>query len=78
MARLFMKLKTITFAIIATLLVSSCMKEGDFSELKHPIIFEGDFDPVLGIPFAKMSGRLPHPFGRERYPVGDTSLGGHT
>ena len=58
MARLFMKLKTITFAIIATLLVSSCMKEGDFSELKHPIIFEGDFDPVLGIPFAKMSANM--------------------
>ena len=53
-----MKLKTITFAIIATLLVSSCMKEGDFNELKHPIIFEGDFDPVLGIPFAKMSANM--------------------
>ena len=53
-----MKLKTITFALLATLLASSCMKEGDFSELKHPIIFEGDFDPVLGIPFAKMSANM--------------------
>lgn len=53
-----MKLKTIIFALLAATVASACMKEGDFDELKHPFIFEADFDPVLGIPVAKMSATM--------------------
>lgn len=36
----------------------SCVKEGDFSELRHNFVLEGDFDPVLGTPIAKMSANI--------------------
>ena len=34
--------------------MAACSKD-DFMELRHPIVMEGEFDPVYGIPVAKMS-----------------------
>lgn len=34
------------------------MKDGDFDELRHPLVVEGDFDPVLGFPLAKTSATI--------------------
>lgn len=34
------------------------MKDGDFDELRHPLVVEGDFDPVLGFPLAKTSANM--------------------
>lgn len=53
-----MKLKSFILAMAALLTVSSCMKEGDFDELRHPFVIEGDFDPVLGLPLAKMTADM--------------------
>ena len=53
-----MKLRTITFTIAAVLMMCSCVKENDFEALKHPLIIEGDFDPVLGLPLAKMTANM--------------------
>lgn len=50
-----MRLKTIALSLSLAVLATACMKEGDFDELRHPIEIQGDFDPVLGIPIAKMS-----------------------
>lgn len=47
-----MKLKTIIFVLVALLCTQSCTKE-DFEALRHPLVFEGDLDPVFGIPVAK-------------------------
>lgn len=43
------------FAVAALLLAfcgltTSCIKEGDFDALKHPIYLQGDFNPDLGVP----------------------------
>jgi len=48
-----MRLKIILFTIIAGALMSACTK--DFDLLKHPIVVEGDMDPVWAIPAAKWS-----------------------
>lgn len=43
---------------LCSILFASCMKEDDFSELKRPLQLQGDFDPVLGFPIAKMSADM--------------------
>ena len=58
-----MKLRTITFTIAAVLMMCSCVKENDFEALKHPLIIEGDFDPVLGLPLAKMTANMAQIIG---------------
>lgn len=53
-----MKTKVLFFPILIALLFASCIKEGDFSELKHDFVIEGNFDPTLGIPVAKISANI--------------------
>lgn len=53
-----MKFNSIILVLTTVVLMTGCMKEGDFSELRHPLVIEGDFDPVLGIPIAKMSADM--------------------
>lgn len=38
--------------------LTSCLKEDDFSELRHDFRIQGEFDPVYGIPLAKMSADI--------------------
>lgn len=53
-----MKTKHLILAMFALITMVGCIKEGDFSELRHPLIVEGEFDPVLGFPLAKMSADM--------------------
>lgn len=50
-----MNLKSIIISLLLALTMTACMKDGDFDELRHPLVVEGDFDPVLGVPLAKAS-----------------------
>jgi len=47
-----MKQRLFIVALAVVLLTSACMRDGDFDELKHPMVFQGDFDPTLGFPVA--------------------------
>lgn len=49
-----MKQRITIFLLLTALLMAACSKD-DFMELRHPIVMEGEFDPVFGIPVAKMS-----------------------
>lgn len=53
-----MKLRNVFLIVVALLAVQSCTKEDDFEALRHPILLEGDFDPVWGLPVAKMSANI--------------------
>lgn len=53
-----MKKRFILTAALCSLLLASCLKEDDFSELKHPLQLQGDFDPAIGLPVAKMSADM--------------------
>lgn len=53
-----MKLKTISFAIVILLLATGCRKDGYIYNWKDPLVVEGDFDPVLGVPIAKMTANM--------------------
>lgn len=50
-----MKLRIMMVCLFSALVMTACVKEGDFEALKHPMIIEGEFDPVFGFPIAKMS-----------------------
>lgn len=52
-----MKHRITTLLLIIPLLITACKKD-DFSELRHPIVMEGEFDPVFGVPLAKMSADM--------------------
>lgn len=52
-----MKHRITTLLLLMPLLLASCDKE-DFEALRHPIVLEGEFDPVFGIPVAKMSADM--------------------
>jgi len=54
-----MKTKLFLLALILPLVMVSCKKADDFEALNHPIVAEGEFDPVLGIPLAKMIADVP-------------------
>lgn len=53
-----MKQRFLFIFALCVFLFTSCMKDDDFSELKHPLQLQGDFDPVLGLPIAKMSADM--------------------
>lgn len=40
------------------LLFASCLKDGDFSELNHPIEFQFQADPTYGLPIAQMEASI--------------------
>lgn len=44
--------------MLACLVLTACIKEGDFDELGHPLELSGDFDPIFGVPIAKMSADM--------------------
>lgn len=52
------ELKIMMVGLFLAVMMSSCVKEGDFEALKHPIEIQGDFDPVFGLPIAKMSADM--------------------
>lgn len=52
-----MKHRITTTLLLLTVIVAACNKD-DFSELSHPIVLEGEFDPVYALPLAKMSADL--------------------
>ena len=39
-------------ALAVVLLFSACVKDGDFDELRHPMVLHGEFDPTYGFPVA--------------------------
>lgn len=53
-----MKQRFFIVVALCAFLFTSCMKEDDFSELKHPLQLQGEFDPVFGIPIAKISSDM--------------------
>lgn len=53
-----MKQRFFIVVALCAFLFTSCMKEDDFSELRHPLVLQGDFDPLLGLPIAKMSANM--------------------
>ena len=53
-----MKLKNIVILLAMPLVFCACKKDGDFDELRHNIVIEGDFDPIFGLPIAKMSADI--------------------
>ena len=52
-----MKHRITTALLLLSVIVAACSKE-DFSELRHPIVLEGEFDPVYALPLAKMSADM--------------------
>ena len=44
------RLSIVSLAVV--LLFSACVKDGDFSELNHPLRLQGSFDPTYGFPVA--------------------------
>jgi hypothetical protein len=52
-----MKYRITTALLLLTMIVAACSKD-DFSELRHPIVVEGEFDPVYAVPLAKMSADM--------------------
>lgn len=52
-----MKHRITTLLLAVPLLFASCSKDY-FSELRHPIEIQGEFDPVYGFPLAKMSADI--------------------
>ena len=48
----------ITILLLLTILLMAACSKDDFSELRHPIVMEGEFDPIFGIPVAKMSADM--------------------
>ena len=52
-----MKHRITTVLLLLSLLMVACDKE-DFDALRHPIVLEGEFDPLFGIPVAKMSADM--------------------
>ncbi|MBQ6069799.1 MAG: hypothetical protein IJK84_09865 [Bacteroidales bacterium] len=52
-----MKHRITILLVLLPLVLASCSKD-DFSELRHLIVLEGEFDPVYGIPLAKMSADM--------------------
>lgn len=52
-----MKLRIIVLTTILAFLAIACSKD-DFNDLRHPIVVEGDFDPVYGFPIASMSADM--------------------
>lgn len=52
------KLKIMMVSLFLITAMTSCVKEGDFEALKHPLEIQGDFDPVFGFPVAKMSADM--------------------
>jgi len=54
-----MKTKVLLLALMLPLVMISCKKADDFEALNHPIVAEGEFDPVLGFPVAKMVADVP-------------------
>ena len=47
-----MKVRLSIVALVIVLLSSACVKEGDFDELRHPLLLEGEFNPTYGFPVA--------------------------
>ncbi len=47
-----MKHRLSIVALAIVLLTSACVKDGDFDELKHPLLVQGEFDPTYGFPIA--------------------------
>jgi hypothetical protein len=52
-----MKHRITTLLLLISILMIACSKD-DFSELRHPIVVQGEFDPIFGIPLAKMSADM--------------------
>ena len=52
-----MKHRITTALLLLSVIVAACSKD-DFSELRHPIVMEGEFDPVYALPLAKMSADM--------------------
>ena len=52
-----MKHRITTALLLLSVIVAACSKD-DFSELRHPIVIEGEFDPVYALPLAKMSADM--------------------
>lgn len=52
-----MKLRIIALTLFLSVLAFSCSKD-DFDDLLHPIVVEGAFDPVYGLPIASMSANM--------------------
>ena len=52
-----MKHRITTALLLLSVIVTACSKD-DFSELRHPIVIEGEFDPVYALPLAKMSADM--------------------
>ncbi|MBR3411225.1 MAG: hypothetical protein IKG81_00850 [Bacteroidales bacterium] len=52
-----MKHRITTLLLVLPLLFASCSKDY-FSELRHPLEIQGEFDPVYGFPLAKMSADI--------------------
>lgn len=57
--------KHLGFLLVAAiaLMMNACVKDGDFDALKHDITIEGEFDPILGFPIAKMSANIAQLIG---------------
>ena len=52
-----MKHRITMLLLLVSLLMVACDKE-EFEALRHPIVLEGEFDPLFGIPVAKMSADM--------------------
>ncbi len=52
-----MRHKIITLALLVPILLTGCSKDY-FSELRHPMEIQGSFDPIYGLPLAKLSANL--------------------
>lgn len=48
-----MKAKVLFVPLFLCLFFASCVKDGDFDALNHPIDFTGDFSPSMGLPIGK-------------------------
>lgn len=47
--------KNLFISVMCVLLLSACVKDGDFEALKHPINLQGTYDPQFGFPFLNVS-----------------------
>lgn len=55
-----MKKKLFLFCVLASLLSTSCLKDGfnDFEALQHPMAFHGTVNPTLGVPIGSGSATI--------------------
>ena len=52
-----MKHRITIMLLLLPILMTACDKE-EFEALRHPLVLEGEFDPLFGIPVAKMSADM--------------------